>query len=343
MSRWLPRIDAGGGGVPVPPPGGDHFAPEWIVGNTVAGDPAIANLAPFRYLGDPGDGSAIATALAEAAATGNGAWVHIRRGVYDLNLAGSPALPLSVPGLKVTGAGDSTIIRQNTLDRRVFLLTQDPAGAAGRPAEMRDLRIDYTVAAAGASGASLIDLSTTNRAVLENIDVIKESGVPALNANESLTSIYRVAGTGSRLVCCRGINIDGTAGLTVAIFRVSGLLCAIDMCASVGANIGYRWDGNNGSIDGSTHSGAQLTASSNGFELDGINVRVNGSSATSVVDAYVAEGGSAIVVGNAIGTASGDGIRIEAAASECVITGNRLNGNPLVDAGAGTVIGHNAL
>lgn len=301
-------------------------------------------MAPFRYIPDPGDGTGIEQAFTEAAASGDGAWVHIRRGTYDLD-GSSITFPLTILGFKVTGDGDSTVIRMSTTDRRVFLLDNDPAGAAGRAPLLRDVRIDWTTAAQGSSGASVVEAIPSGgppRTVIDNVQVVKEAGISAINNDEPVTSVFRIAGSGGRLFYCRCINVDGTDAGTVVGFRLASTFIAIGMCAVVGTNVGYRAEGANVSADGSTANGGALFASHNGFEFSSAPVRVTGCGATSAVDGFVAESGAGVsLLGNTLGSASGDGIRIEAGATDCIVLGNRLNGNPFVDAGTGTEAAHN--
>ena len=125
---WVTYFGFGSGGSS----GSDHFAPKYVVGNVPAGDPAVGSGPPFRYIPDPGDGSGIALALAEAGLAGGGD-VHIRQG--DYRLTGGQ---LDVPARTlVSGAGPSTRIVGN---RGAFRLL---AGLPGEPAlsTLRDLSI----------------------------------------------------------------------------------------------------------------------------------------------------------------------------------------------------------
>lgn len=158
-SRWIPRIpalSAGGGGPP--PQIQDHFAPKYIVGNVLAGDPAIAQAAPFVYVPDPGDGSGIALALTQFAGPGD---VWIRPGTYNFGL-GAVVTPLAIPaGVRVQGAGQTTILLARVAgDQGVFTL--------GALASLRDLAIAAAASPTGvgstalvtvAGGATLRDLS----------------------------------------------------------------------------------------------------------------------------------------------------------------------------------------
>lgn len=177
MSRYLPPIHTlGGGGGPPPPEVTDHFAPAFIVGNELAGDPAVAQVAPFRYIPDPGDGTGIETALTEAAGIA-GSWVHIRRGTYTLKAG---VLPLVIPAsTRVTGDGAGTILVQRADDRRVFTMASF--------SELSNLRVNYTAADPGATGTAMIDASGATLARIQHVLVIGSVG--AANLDESLESI----------------------------------------------------------------------------------------------------------------------------------------------------------
>lgn len=72
-------------------PGADKFAPKYLVGNVLSGDPAGATGGPFFYFGDPGDGSGIAAALAAAVNAHGDVW--IRPGVYTYTGAARMLVP----------------------------------------------------------------------------------------------------------------------------------------------------------------------------------------------------------------------------------------------------------
>lgn len=120
--RWPVRIsngtNAGGGGGG----GSDKFAPRIIVGNVPNGDPAVAQVAPFEYIPDPGDGSGILQALSTIGF--GGGEIYIRPGTYDFSL-GSVQGPLAVPsGVHIRGAGvEATVILTAQVgDQGAFLL-----------------------------------------------------------------------------------------------------------------------------------------------------------------------------------------------------------------------------
>jgi len=115
LAQWSP-VGGGGGG------GQDRFAPTFLVGNTAAGDSAVAySSAGFSYYPDIGDGAQLEQALADAA-SGNRGRVYIRRGIYDLGLPGSPAvLPLVVAAdVVVEGEGARTAVLANPNNQAVF-------------------------------------------------------------------------------------------------------------------------------------------------------------------------------------------------------------------------------
>lgn len=120
--RWPVRISggtAGGGGGGA---GADKFAPRIIVGNTPNGDPAVAQVAPFEYIPDPGDGSGIAQALSTIGF--GGGEIYIRAGIYDFAL-GAIVGPLSIPaGVQVRGAGvgSTSIITAFVGDQGAFAM-----------------------------------------------------------------------------------------------------------------------------------------------------------------------------------------------------------------------------
>jgi hypothetical protein len=300
-----------------------------------------AQAAPFQYISDTGNGAGIAAALA-AASAGPGGWVHIRRGLYDLGAAGAPALPLAVPGLRVTGDGCSTIIRMSTLDRRIFVLTNVPATAEGRVAELADFAVDFTTAVDGASGVTAIDAGAAIRARIENVEIIKSTAA-AENPFESLTTIF-LGGVGARFLNTSGINIDGNANLGVVGFRMTGTLAAISACIMAGTNVCYRFEGTLGSIATSGASGGAIFATATGMEVAAADVSIVGCQILSVEDGIVSLaglGGATIQGNNLGGGMGGDGIRIEAGATNNIVLGNRLNGNSFSDFGTLTERAHN--
>jgi len=89
---------------PLPgPSGGDHFAPKYLLGITTNGYPAVPLPAPYRYIPEPGDGSGLATALAEAAINPGPIYISAGNILFD---AGATVGPLTVPpGVELIGSG----------------------------------------------------------------------------------------------------------------------------------------------------------------------------------------------------------------------------------------------
>lgn len=269
---------AQGGG---PPPSiADHFAPTIIVGNVLAGDPAAPQAAPFQYIGDPGDGSAIAAALASLPL---GGWLHIRRGTYTI----SPGLlPLAIPAnVRVTGDGVATILVANALDRRLFTLAFE--------SQLADLRILLPDAALGATGTALVDASIGIRALIANVEVLSESEIVD-DANESLTEVFRVGVQGRVIKNTRAIAINRNPQVPVAIVRLVGGECVVSSCNLIGAN-------------------------------DGV---------------VIGDGAGGVVHGNTITTQSADAIRVELGASDSIVLGNLVFGQPVNNIG-GAEAAHN--
>lgn len=120
----------------------DHFAPRYIVGNVPANDPAVAQAQPFRYIGDPGDGSGIAQALAEAAITPGDVW--IRPGTYTRPVG---AALLAIPAgctVRASGIGTTFIVASAGAANA----TQD-VFSLGANAELSDLTITVPAGAGG--------------------------------------------------------------------------------------------------------------------------------------------------------------------------------------------------
>jgi hypothetical protein len=146
-------------------PGQDKFAPKYLVGNVLAGDPAVTTPGPFVYIADPGDGSGIALALTQPNGPGD---VWIRPGTYTKTQG-----RFSVPkGVRVWGAGLTTVIIGSGLDNTIWelafgaevawMLVQHPGPlanlgtsvihSAGDLTKIHDLSLD----ASSASGGGLL-------------------------------------------------------------------------------------------------------------------------------------------------------------------------------------------
>jgi hypothetical protein len=152
----MPPMGGGGGG------GGgqtDHFAPKYLVGNVPAGDPNLAQAAPFIYIPDIGDGSGIALALTQPNGPGD---VWIRPGAYNLNngMAGPLVVP---PGVRVQGAGATTnILGKQTGDQGVFVLSVN--------SQLRDLNVTVPASSEG-SITSVAAIRSIGAQQIENVTV----------------------------------------------------------------------------------------------------------------------------------------------------------------------------
>lgn len=319
--------------------GSPVFAPTVVVGNIPAGDPEIAQPAPFQYFSDTGNGAGVAAAFAAAAASGAGAWVHVRRGLYDLGAVAAPALPLAIDGFRVTGDGCSTVFRMSTLDRRLFVLTTGgPVGVNGAAPELAHIGVDWTVAASGAVGTVVIDAFggavTSRRATLENIEIIKNLGgasaAAILNPDEPLLSIFST-GFAGRIFDCKCINVDATAGLTLAAFRIVGANSRVDQCAVIGTNFGYRIEGTGALVQGCSSAGGGVLATHTCIESAAAGGRIIGNSIIGNDGIVLLSGGGAVVSGNNIAFVTVDGIRIDLGALNTTASVNALNGFSLVN------------
>lgn len=314
---------------PVPPPPvtpDDMFGTRVIVGNVPAGDPNLAQAAPFQYIPDPGDGTGIAEGLAAIAAGGLGGTCKIRRGLYDFGLPTSPPLPLIVESCHVIGEGSGTLLRPSTLDRRLMLLTTVPA-SVGRGPHIENLGIDWTTAAPGASGTEMIDTVGSVRALVRDIDIIKQA-VPVVSADESLTSIMR-GGVGCLFNNCRSVRIDSTVAGTMACFRLAAAIASLSDCATVGGDIGCVL-----AADFCQAEGNSFLAFTTGVLIESpanSSMRVINNRLATGVDGIVLESGSSgiITANETNANLTGDGIRVEAGALDAVVSLNKLNGNPL--------------
>lgn len=234
---------ASGGG----PAAQDRFWPRYLVGNVPAGDSAVAySAAGFDYIPDTGNGAGIAAALALAAV--DPGLVGVRRGTYDLNAAGAPAGPFSVPsGTLVVGMGpdihngappSGQIVARDEGDQGVFSL--DGAGSA-----VRDLMILVPESPEGAVFAGsnyLCRIGPLGSGGFESV-VILSFGLPAaslirrfFSAENSNTATflrcYALHFTPSRL----GANpADWLSAFYVA--QPAALVCDIQMCVSIGQDV----------------------------------------------------------------------------------------------------------
>lgn len=168
----VPPFGADDGSGPPPPGEIDYFAPKYLVGNVLNGDDATPHSAGgFVYIPDPGDGSGIAAALAEALVVAGDIW--LRPGTYT-RAAGLARFVLPA-GVAVRGAGTAlTNIITNNADDCIFqlgagcslerlgltqrgvlagvgsALVECPAGAALSPTRLKELVLTTPVNVRGA-------------------------------------------------------------------------------------------------------------------------------------------------------------------------------------------------
>jgi hypothetical protein len=136
----------------------DRFAPTFLVGNTAEGDSNVAyNSGGFNYYPDIGDGAQLAVAL--GAVTKQGGVVYVRRGTYDLNLAGSPATPLAVKDNTIVqgeGINATRIQGRPTANQGIFAVNADSVS-------IRDLRLTISASDAGSLGSvAVVDVTGTS-------------------------------------------------------------------------------------------------------------------------------------------------------------------------------------
>ena len=183
------RASTGGSG-PTPPASTDRFEASILVGNTPNGDPATAQAAPFRYLGDPGDGSAIVTAIAEAALSGDPTRIFLRPGTYSL-AAGD--LPLVLPSnVTLEGSGEGvTILAGTALAREVLQI--------GEGANARDFSVTLPNPTAGATGARVVRLAES--AIVERVTVTVGDNT-GVQDDDSLRACFDAQGLYARVLDC---------------------------------------------------------------------------------------------------------------------------------------------
>jgi hypothetical protein len=160
-SRYEIHIRTTGAGSGPPPTIEDHFAPKYIVGNVPAGDPAVAQGAPFVYIPDFGDGAGIATALTQPAGPGD---VWIRPGTYNYNL-GAVVAPLVIPAsVRVYGSGNTTVIvGRSTGNQGIFVM--------GSLSQLREMRLVVLASDAGSLGSDALVRITGEGTIFQNLQV----------------------------------------------------------------------------------------------------------------------------------------------------------------------------
>lgn len=184
---------ASGGSGPTPPASVDRFEASILVGNTPNGDPATAQAAPFRYLGDPGDGSAIVAAIAEAALSGDPTRIFLRPGTYSL---AASDLPLVLPSnVTLEGSGEGvTVLAGTALAREVLQI--------GEGANARDFSVELPNPTAGASGDRVVRLAES--AIVEHVTVTVGDNT-GVQDDDSLRACFDAQGRYARVLDCLAV------------------------------------------------------------------------------------------------------------------------------------------
>lgn len=167
----------------------DHFEASIIVGNIPEGDPATAQAAPFRYVGDPGDGSVLEAELLVAAISGDSLRIRLRPGEYALDPS-AVTLPLVVPSnviLEGSGEEQTLFTCTTATDRHLFTVE----------GEIRDFQVALPSSAlSGATGDTIIAFSEL--AVAQRVTARVGSATDSQNV-DSLRAVFHVLGAGIRL------------------------------------------------------------------------------------------------------------------------------------------------
>lgn len=211
----------------------DRFGPSVVVGNTIAGDSAVAySQDGFNYVPDTGNGAGIAIALGLVA---SGGWVHIRRGTYNFNSAGGPAGPLTVPaGVSISGEGRlaTTIVGLSVGDQGVFTTTGFTS--------IVNLSVGVSAADPAGVGSAAI-ITSAGRTHIENVNV-------SILASATGTLRDGIRHTGASTITLLDTSFVGTAsklgaGSPTSAIRISGgaTLYATSVSAA-GFDIGINAD-----------------------------------------------------------------------------------------------------
>lgn len=314
-----------------------------IVGNATEGDTVLT----CDYL-DVGDGVQLETALAAAGAGATPLDVYIKPGTYDLD-AGAVMARLVIPtGVRGRGAGRySTIISTRTTgDGRAFVLAEDAtiedvgvfcpvptapqAGAQGiislnmRGAEARRCRVEFDGGWAAIGNWAWVAVETPfyigNTVLSGDVRVVdcEAVDVPFSGAGGGIvmSGLYSVAGATGRLYATRVETDGGDQGMHFAGGRAYADACDVHD-ALVGVII---------TAARSRFSGGRVVIPS---AANQVGITINGVDGVEVSDNWVrASTGAALSV--AIQNNGG---------SQCVITGNRGNGNAAPPAGWPTSVG----
>lgn len=237
-----------------------------VVGNALAGD--TVNDVDFL---DTGNGAGVAAALAAATASVTPTDVYVKSGIYDVSLAGAPALPMAIPeGLMLWGAGEGvgsgngTIFRVSDTQRSLFV--------AGDDVTLQHIGIEVPAAAAGAVGTSVVFGGLRLNA--QHLQFLFTGA--GVNADESLTAALRIQ-TQSSLddVVVVGLGYSTVAG-TLACIAINGppgnnVIC--DGCFVTGLDNGYVMLNGNRAIFTGCRAGQHTTGA--GFILFGAANRMD--------------------------------------------------------------------
>lgn len=214
----------------------DRFAPEVIVGNVPAGDPATDYTSDeFYYVADTGNGAGIEAAIALLGAEGG--TIYIRRGSYDFNVAGGPTGPITVPAkVSLVGAGDiSTVITGLDAGAQGIFLVND--GCA-----IRNMTLAQTVADAAGTGQAGV-ITGHNGCEITNCKIfVAPSAASTLRACIAWTSGH--VDTQLRIDKCllQGVAKLGAGTPSIGLSMVSGTYAALTGVTIQGVDIGISSD-----------------------------------------------------------------------------------------------------
>lgn len=330
------------GPVPAPPP--DLRTAAIIVGNAAAGDTA-----DDCDLLDVGDGVQLEAALALA---GVGPLdVYVRPGTYDLD-AGAVVARLVVPaGVRVRGAGRrATVVSTRTTgDGRAFVLAED--------ALLEDVGVFCPVPTAAQAGAQGV-ISLNERGAEARRCRVEFDGGWAAIGNWAWIAVQTpfwiggtVAGGMARFVDCEGVDVPPSAasgGITMyGLYSATG-------AAGVGVARGVDTDGGDQAMQ--SGAGEFLADGCNCHDsLDGVIITTHNSRFSGGRVAIASAGGQAAITINGVDHVEVNDNYLEATTgqalsvaiqnnggSNCVIMGNRGNGNAAPPAGWPTSIGMSA-
>jgi len=339
---------SGGGG------GADHFTPNVIVGNVPAGDPAAAQAAPFQYIGDPGDGTGIAAAL--AALPVGGGTVGVRPGTYT-----APAAPLTVPaGAKMFGGGVNTVLVAGGTSRQ---LVRQLAGSVVQGFQLR-----VNAPPSGAAGTEIVLLD--GDAILRDCLIYGGAGAGDPLFAETLTGIVRVSSATPQDGCSFEELIitnvpTGLVGIDlVGDFHVARRIQFRREFATRGAGPGIRMDGDRceaTAVSGVLRKGFEVTGDScfveGTVETTGLNdgvdlvaalrcrvnvLATNGSPAAGSVGIRVRAASDRNMVAATSVRDYDTGVDVAATADRNILLGLQIDvtGTPVIDLGTLTETAH---